>query len=463
MTVTSDHDFDAFAAAAEDIIRAGQPEGANLKNLQTRFDYFHRWCLARSESSLPASEQTVLRFLWDHHPRWSHGNARSYVHAITWSHRAIGVVAPCGNGVRDYLRNVLIEAGRLVEQPVDALRTSDAARIAERFERSVLSFRCEDDTEPMRVRAALVIMRVTGLPLVSQRSSAGRAPMLSRDAFTVTATEVRIRVPEDGKGRVVLVGAGQLPVEYGILRDCLAAAGSRSTPLVPVEAEGGRQRLVVAVRDAYRRAGLTPDCDLKALGDRHWWWLLASADRDLARRVRNIAYLLTGTFTARRHAELCAADIEHLRRTDSGFALLVPRSKGKQGPRVYPVHHEEPGGMCSAVCPACAVERWLEHQELCEDRRTGILFPTRYGNALRRMTRQNGRLIVRALWLDADGDPDAKIGTRSMRVGAATSAAEAAFTIQEVAREVTDHADLDTCELYIRRDDGDAGTFQLAL
>jgi hypothetical protein len=457
-----DPDFDALANATEEIVRHAQPEGENLASLQGRFAAFQRWCDEHSLSALPATEQTLLRFLHAHHPDWSFGNARAYVHAIVWKHRSMDLSSPRDGRVADYLQHLREETGTRVEPLVDALRTSDAARIAEWCLSKTFDFR-DAGGEQLLVRAVLVVARFTGLPVGDSRRNALRVLDLPASAFTCTSTEVRIRIPKDcGGDHTKLVRVDTSPVEYWILRDWLTAADGANFPFLANGSQRERTRVLDAIRCTRRRAGVEISAGLKEdlLDETRWRWLLACANRPTRQHLRNLAYVLVGTFTARRHAELQRANIEHVSRTDTGFVLLVPKSKGKRDARVYQVDHTHPGKTCLPVCPACALERWLEFEAVCGKRTTGILFPTTYGG-LRRMTRQNGRRLIRQVWCPSGGDPDAKIGTRSLRVGGATSADEKKMSLEDIARDVTDHEDLNTCDLYIRRPAGEE--YQLIL
>jgi hypothetical protein len=69
------------------------------------------------------------------------------------------------------------------------------------------------------------------------------------------------------------------------------------------------------------------------------------------------------------------------------------------------------------------------------------------------MTTQLVRLIVKRLWTRAGGDPNARIASRSIRVGGATTGREAGLSVAEIAEGITKHRCLDACSVYIRTGD----------
>jgi hypothetical protein len=92
---------------------------------------------------------------------------------------------------------------------------------------------------------------------------------------------------------------------------------------------------------------------------------------------------------------------------------------------------------CPPECPACALDDLLEWETTCMKRSSGPEVSTHYGGAIRHMTRQNGRLVVRAISGMIAKSPWGS--TRSLRAGAATSAWEQGWPLELIASRITGH------------------------
>ena len=115
--------------------------------------------------------------------------------------------------------------------------------------------------------------------------------------------------------------------------------------------------------------------------------LLATCGTELG-DLRDRALLLTGFAGALRRSELVAIDREHLRFTNDGMTVAIPRGKGDQeaeGSTIGIPHGQNP-----LTCPVRAMETWL--------RRTRI----EYGPVFRRISTGRsleGRLTTKGVWL----------------------------------------------------------------
>ncbi|OIQ79184.1 phage integrase family protein [mine drainage metagenome] len=228
-----------------------------------------------------------------------------------------------------------------------------------------------------------------------------------------------------------------------------------------LEVLADRSGLVRRARTAFRRSGIKPDAPVGALTDRQWAWLWRGLDPDMPRRLRDRAYVLVGVTHARRHAELQRLNIEDIRSTPAGFHITYVDRKNRST-IIRDLHHAiGPDTTCSVECGACALQDLLDWEAQCMGRTTGPAFATRYAGTVRPMTRQNGRHRIREATRHIADQPWGS--TRSLRAGAATSAWEAGWSVEQIAREVTGHNDLSQADLYIRRLGTPAGTIQLDL
>jgi integrase len=299
-----------------------------------------------------------------------------------------------------------------------------------------------------------VVSAVAGLPLLEvpaghlKRPDLMWAERLPVAALAVSDTEVRIQLP----GRdAFLVDAQRDPVQYAVLAEALADPAPGGFPLAgPV---GESRRLAAA---GARRCGLTDGTRRGPLADlprEDLSLLLAHVDEDHAARVRNWAYMLTGLFTACRHAELSRFMLESIEETPQGFTVWVDHTKNYPEGKDFAVRHagEDPLTCSHPLCPACALRRQRDLVRGVHGRTHGPVFATRYGGRWCVMSRQNGGLIVKDLW-DRAGLPKGKrVATRSLRAGGITSASEERWERWRIADELSGHRDLNVLEVYVRK------------
>ena len=431
--------LDRLMAGLELLTAAATAPGVSKRDTAWR-ERFAQWCAAHDLLAMPADEDTVLLFMHAHYPRWQHSYVRGFVTAIRGWHTEEDKPDPCGSRVASYLRILRTDDNAPRRQKkVDALRVQEARTIVSAVATDIE--RLPDAA--VRTRALLLVARLTGIPPTGALTCAESLPP---DAFTVTDLDVRIAV----NGTVTLVDAERHARWYAVLRDALDRVGSAPHPLR--DPENGRRR----VRAAWRRAGLpgTVESDLATLDDCDLDWLLANVDHRLHKRRRNLAYMLVGMWTARRHAELANFRIDtdggYLVETAYGYELWLDQTKNHPNGRRYDVPHQVADGNCpSPLCPGCALRDYLEVVHRSQHRTSGLLFATYNARRWRRMTVENGRLIVKGLWDRAGLDPNSRIATRALRAGGTTMASEAGWDVWEIA-ELSDHADLAMCQVYIR-------------
>lgn len=197
--------------------------------------------------------------------------------------------------------------------------------------------------------------------------------------------------------------------------------------------------------------------------DRVWW--LKCVDRDFEERVQNVAYLLVGVQTAFRHASMKRLVLGQMQATSSGFIVEVDPAQHKGGrqssaqggrPRtlIKRIDHLAPGPQqCPVFCPACALSSHLGVRRRRGGSDNGPVWCNRFG-AQMDLAGANRRLKTVLTPLDAGGhDRTQTIGTRSLRVSAATLARQSGMPLMEIAEDVTNHVKLATLGLYLRQVD----------
>lgn len=440
---------------------------------------FSAWCELHGVSALPAQDQTVLRYFHAHYPNW----AASYVKQL-WSymktaHADAGHPEPAPARISAYVGQLRRDPAVRRKSKALPLRTTDAAKAAEEH--------AAREEEPSivvaRLRALLVLTRLTGVGASAGLNALRRLP---REAFDVRQSTVRVRFGD----QVFLVDAVRDPKGFAVVSKLLADTDS-VFPLAAPEAvelllagdgsaELRGQNTPSALKTwmlrgpcstAWARSGQQGTFEVAAiakLSDEDFDWLLAGADRYYARHRRDMAYVLTGLFTARRHSDLARFQFEDvtaygtLGSAHRGFEIVERVSKTDpygRDPQVRTVAHVDPSG-CPPVCPACALALHMETQRR-QGRSSGPLFATLYANKWRAMTRQNASGVIQR-FADVIDSPALKgLSSRGLRVGATTSAAEAGWPLWEIASDLTGHKTLEICRLYVRA--YDPWSFQVEL
>lgn len=465
-----------LAAAEQELRAAGGPKATTVEGYLMTFDRFARWCIVNDLDSLPASELTVLRYLHAHHPQWGFAHARRQRTAIDYVHVSRGELAPCSALTKRYLA-VLRQHDKPPQQKVAALRVQEAAAI------TTATAELPTDPTVARLRALLVVARAAQLGPGRRgvRQAAVSPPgiralqALPGDSFDVTDVDIRVdldRGDDSEPSGVLLVDRDCEPLLYEVLRNALTVPGGPMThPLRPVGGvEGDVARDSQLIGYAWRRAGLPAQGlprGLQELSDAQFVRLLAQVDPEHSRRIRNHCYVTMGLFTALRHINLAAFEPSHVRvSADGGYEVDVHDVKNQRPGVVLTkaVGHAtaDPAQCRHPLCPACALRAQLEIVRECQQRSAGPVLATRYGGEWRAMTSANGRYLLKGLWELAQLDEDARVGTRALRAGGATSTTEAGWEIWDVAENVTNHQDLTVCQLYIRQQDPFSAQYQLA-
>jgi len=370
------------------------------------------------------------------HRDWRYNTARTAAWAVDRWHRSAHGTSLVGDAVTAYLARL----GKRSPSPLpltEPLRGADVVAVSEQLHAL--------DAHPGTGQEMVVALRdgLTAMRLFAANCSTLREGF---DALQALSLEVHADTS------FLVAGGTEVIAEASPER---AALWSQHLSLLR-----DRRRVCQRASTAAHRSGLTLDNRIGDLSEEQWEWLWRMMDGTTTRRLRDHAYLLLGFEHARRHAELRRLDIEDVTPADDG--LLVTYRRTKNGDDwVGALAHDGSGGTCSAYCAACAVSDLLRWEQLCMRRPDGPLLATRYGGAVRRMTRQNGRLRIRHLTRSVSDVPWGS--TRSLRAGAATTAWESGWSVEMIARHLTGHRDVNEAAQYVRRHGAAGGTLQLRL
>lgn len=424
-----------------------RPNDAQYLNTIARWE---RWCLEHGEDPLPSNETVVLRYLHSHFGDWRPEYVRAIVNQLNRMHRVAGHGKLTGDRTTKY-----IQALRRVGGPspkIDPIRPGDLTRlVVQVYEPG------PPDKHLARLQGTVALALLLDIPIwVDERKWDGRSPVAAqvvREAITIR-DDGRLRI-QAGDG-IVLLDPTRDPVLVAMVRDCLEAAPEDPRPFALDQ--NRRERLIRHLRSMGKEPSAFVAGDFSECSPEERQWFLACLDPHLEVQYRNAAYLLVGWSLACRHDDLEEMTIEGTHRVRAGFVITQKFSKtdrrGEGTDRTLG-HADtgracETGSPCHPLCAVRALTDWLAMQRFRFGRTKGPLFTSRAKGRSTSMTRSNAMWILRALWRDAGLDQGALIGTRSMRVGAATTAYEQRMPLLDI-MDLLRHASPDVTQVYIRR------------
>lgn len=433
-------DIERLHEVASRIAEGSSEQSANQGRVAARFE---SW-MAAELPGRPADELALLAYLLTNE-HWSWGYSKAVAQGVDRHLRRQGHPPLAGTAVSAYLTEKGRREGKDRLPKTEPLRSGDITQIAAAQERDNLVMEHSRHALPARSLRAL---------LVASRN------LLPPEEPLVTSLRALIRT-----GRIGLVSTGAstiLELHWGtsVVRETLDPERARDWAGYLEYLQDNRYKAMKRLRTALGRTGLRADAAPGDLSDAQWRWLWANCDPDAPRRIRDLAYTLLGHTHARRHAELGPLQIEDVRPTGDGYLLTYRQTKNGTD-HTAPVGHVTGGSdECLATCAACAVDNVLEYERVCRGRTTGPLLATTYAKETRAMTRQNGRFRVLSLTELTFGEP--RGSTRSLRVGAATSAAEMGWSLPKI-MQLTGHLTAEEAARYVRRSDSPREIVQVPL
>lgn len=407
------------------------------------FAAFARWCQAYGLDELDADEDIVLAYLELAGQGWGAAHRSLVTCAISWSYRSHGLPTPIGRHVSQYLAARQRAYGRGLKEPVHALGVDEVLQIT--------TAASAVDTDDRLVRATFALLRAAaqaGVTWIRPRRTLRRL----LDDVRLDAVRPDAVVLTLDSASTCSVDISTDPLGYAALVDLANEHGWRPGEQMPGRHQVDVRRLLSTWRRVHHlRTGDKTLADSAALltwTDRQWWWHQRLIPCQAVRQVRDVAWLLVSWTHATRFRNLHNAELVRVL-DDGGFVLrTVHHKSGMDGgtPLYWSVEHLPD---CGLLCPACALRDQLEWLALKKAGSKFGLFPTYYKGQWGPMTRQNAVLQLRRLWLDSGGDPAVQVTTRSLRSGAAVTAAERGATIREIA-DLLRHKDPKTSRHYLR-------------
>lgn len=425
---------------------------------QDAYRKFAAWCEQEGRSPLPASPETVVTYLYAHHPHWSVATQRRALCGIQAIHGDRDVPAPKGSLIKDYFQAITRDIGRKREEDMDPIRTEDLPGLVEALRQRA------GRLAPARLIAmqgAVVASLHLGIPVYARRDRWAKRDVrdLTRDDMVVNEVAGAITLTAPDSSRVV-VSRTRSPEDYVALTRAIQLDPEDPTPfLYPAEHRAHIIRVLQTLEKGGNTAGEATSVlhlvdRIRADALPH---VLAALNPGHREGLHDVAYLLVGWHLARRHSDLAYMRVEMTTIHAQGATLKQPKSKTDPEGRGTIKHLAHtagdkpcfPGTPCHSLCPVRALADYLEFERAIHGRTTGPLFISRTDDRLPANINVQRRALA-AAWLQHNPGSKARVGTRSMRVGAATSAHEAGVSLAGIA-ELTDHADLANTEFYIRR------------
>jgi hypothetical protein len=396
-----------------------------------------RWldlCRSNGVRPLPAQSQVVLTLLHSQAPYWGPDHMRRVADAVAQAHRACGLPDPTDGQVRSYLAAATRGfAGRGERVKVSAIRRRDALTIA----------RAEPTDHPV-LRAAAARQRLA--LIAGHQHQASLAELAGALVHLGNTGHVALRLRT---GRSLLLDGPWTDDAHEAAR-YLIANRSQAFPDVT--------RLQEQMDGAADRAGLArlPIEHMGEMSDEEFGWRLDWTWHRYAHDLRDRTMIVVGVALARRGKELTKfniPDFAHAPRSHSWTVRIIgSKSDLRMQGLTHRLDHDHEDG--TDWCPACSLALWLDTLQRRWNLTSGPVFP-RLGHTPTRTP--TGRLttsevagIFRKAWANAGLDDDARIASRSVRVGGATDAHLEGLSAEEIAAERTLHACVDSTTPYIR-------------
>lgn len=448
-------------------------EGRLAENTRARIAWtqqrFTRWAAAHNLPALPATEQTLIRWLHSQEDRLAPMTMRAYADGVRAAHRLAGHPDPGGPRLSGYLvamTRAAADSGTLRRPRVTAVDLGD---VVNAVDTDLLCTGPQGSILQARALVGLLLGRACRAPLRHLVQLELTQVILDDDDLTVhlpttkqdPARRVHLtRTPGDPLCPVTAVAAyvPHLPAGttrlLGIVNHSPAV---RQPPVVvaePVPAHRGHRVHEAALRRAGRRAGLElalspyPSAGMSE-GDVRW--LLPFLNWQVMLQLRNRAYVLLGIALARRADELNRLLVGDFSMRADGADVLVRSSKtdGEGQGILMPLTHEEDdhSAGCVSHCPVGALQQWTDiMRRLWDISETAPLFPSMQAGQSKptgTLTTADGSRILRQVL----GRDD--VSSRTMRASTITALRAEGEPLDRIA-EVSGHRSIGQLTRYLR-------------
>jgi hypothetical protein len=477
---------EALAATAADTVSA--------RKARQVWSAYEDWCQANGQPVYPSAapsdegERMVLRYLFSNVSArgWRKDRYVEVSRAIASAFLAAGYPDPRGDAWRQLREAVIRARPGPAEPPIDAFSEEEVLAAV-----AVVAVAGSPDTTEAQAAATLALADVMGWEPNPTRQAL-RALTMPRESFKLREDGIVLKAAD---GHRVLVDRETQPLHYRVLATVLEQVGDAAYPVRDVAPHPGRpaqgrawlrRQLQLALGRADQGAprtksgGRASDSATASVpAFEAWWehadardraWLIANAeDRKLAQSRQDLAYFYVGLANASRHAELSRLTVGGWWRTADGYTARLASNEHKGGMLALSrgsraeqlticVPHLDTG--CAPHCPACRLEDHLEvrrRRHRAHGNDPLFVWPGRHyspGTA-EPLSGVAARHLMNRLWAQVDAHLDRdgagrprRIGTRTIRVTAATIARLRGMSLPEVA-DLLHHRQASTTVRYI--------------
>lgn len=412
---------------------------------------YEKWCKVhgleplREPNDDPSAEMVLLMFLQAHEDtrRVCYATLRAISRSVASIYQHRGKPDPRGEAAAFYLAEARDRLGAIRERPVDAFSIEQVRAIVE----TRAGIGMGQSIPAMRALTAL--LDLSGLDVT--RPALQLLRQTQRSDCLATDNEVSV-----GVGPLLVRASKEThPDHFRALREVLDEA-SDERPFWFYQP--GPALLIKNLNEALERAQ----------GHRGSAWV-NHTDPRYTSVTQDVGYLLLGLVTGHRHAELKRLRMGMIRTTADGYAYTLREHKGaklsgRMGGRERPweveLPHAKRNKECVSHCAACALGRQLEQRRLEGARPTDLVFvaddrcspvdPNTALKSVKRAWRAGAKFLNEQGGARQDLLETPKIGTRSMRVTAATLGRAGGMSLFDVA-DLLQHQTAKVTLLYIRK------------
>jgi len=428
-----------------------EPRAASLEREHARdcariAERYAEWCAQHGLTAYPATDRMIVRWIHSHYPAWSWGHAKSCVHAIKEANRKQRHPAPSGDLIPRYLQSLRRDLGTRKAPRTPAMTAEDIATMTQILQQAPAPL----TDHQWRIRGAVALAWITGIPLVGQSKS-------EKDAVSRLPREAFVRDPDNGHVVAVRLSTRTItidPERAGGLSDVLTQALDSIPEGAPPFAIYNLRR---KAQDLLTNHSGEQNPDWRNWSATRLTYVISASHSDLSDRYRNTAAFLTGVALARRFQDLREMRIEDFRLTPDGVTVLQPFAKTDpqgQGARKHIPHARsdrdcEPETPCAPLCPVAAITAYLTHLRIARHITTGPFVGALRNGQIRPMTRKGWNHVLKGAWEKAGLPADRRPSSRSMRVSGVTLAKQAGASLEDIQR-LTDHTDPRSVLIYVR-------------
>lgn len=475
-----------------EVLAATTADTVSARKARQSWIAYEDWCQANGQPVYPAAgsddgERMLLRYLFSNvsNRGWRKDRFVEVSRFIASAFLAAGHPDPRGDAWRGLREAVARDRPGAAGPSIDAFSEREVLA-------AVAAVAVAGLPQPLEAQAAATLALADVMGWEPNPTSQARCALsMPGQSFQLREDGIVLTV---GSGRRVLVDRDTQPHHYRVLAAVLEQAGDAAFPVRDVAPHPGRPsqgraklrkqlqlalgRADQAAERTKQGARTTASATASVPAFEAWWgqadaqertWLIANAeDRKLAQSRQDLAYFYTGLANASRHAELSRLTVGGWSCTSEGYTAQLASNEHKggmlalsRGSRAESITIWVPhlDGGCAPHCPACRLDDHLEvrrRRHRARDDDPLFVWPGRHyshGTAQPLSSVAAGHLMDR-LWgqvaahLDPDENRPRRIGTRTIRVTAATIARLRGMSLPDVA-DLLHHRQASTTMRYI--------------